>query len=158
MYWRQIALSIRPPFLVLTPACLLPGFALALYLNQTFNWTNALLVFIGALSAHTSVNALNEYSDFVSGLDFQTNKTPFSGGSGSLPQCPEARLSVLVAGLLGIAITVIIGIILLTDSSQALFAVGLLGILNLVLAVVVVITLWSGVSFIWNNRKELIGV
>lgn len=128
MYWRQVFLSSRPPFLILTPACLLPGFALAIYLHQAFNGTNALLVVIGALCAHISVNSLNEYSDFFSGLDLQTAKTPFSGGSGSLPQCPEARFWVLAMGLVTLAVTIVIGIYLLTRSNQTLLVVGLVGI------------------------------
>ena len=44
-----------------------------------------ILALAGGLLAHISVNALNEYLDFTSGLDLTTLRTPFSGGSGTLP-------------------------------------------------------------------------
>jgi 1,4-dihydroxy-2-naphthoate octaprenyltransferase len=69
----------------------------------------AIAVLVGALAAHISVNALNEISDFSSGLDFRTERTPFSGGSGTLPKHPEllgaarriALVSLLVIGAVG---------------------------------------------------------
>ncbi|MBI4267956.1 MAG: prenyltransferase [Chloroflexi bacterium] len=45
----------------------------------------ALLAFLGLLLAHISVNVLNDYFDYKSGLDLKTQRTPFSGGSGVLP-------------------------------------------------------------------------
>jgi 1,4-dihydroxy-2-naphthoate octaprenyltransferase len=41
---------------------------------------------IGLLLAHTSVNVLNDYFDYKSGIDLETNRTAFSGGSGILTQ------------------------------------------------------------------------
>ncbi|MDQ4422556.1 MAG: hypothetical protein QF808_01485, partial [Thalassolituus sp.] len=70
--------TTRPPFLILTPVCLLMGFAASGYspqLNPDLIW-----VVLGALLAHISVNMLNEYQDFKSGLDLVTDRTPFSGG------------------------------------------------------------------------------
>jgi 1,4-dihydroxy-2-naphthoate octaprenyltransferase len=40
---------------------------------------------IGMVLCHASVNILNDYVDFKSGVDLKTMKTPFSGGSGILP-------------------------------------------------------------------------
>ncbi|MFW2438612.1 MAG: prenyltransferase, partial [Arenicellales bacterium] len=75
--------SMRVPFLVLTPVCVFLG-ASTVVLNET-NTGLLMLVLLGALLAHISVNALNEYSDFRSGLDLTTTRTQFSGGSGALP-------------------------------------------------------------------------
>jgi len=55
----------------------------------TIDWVNAALVLAGALLAHICVNAFNEYFDLRSGLDARTTRTPFSGGSGTLPARPE---------------------------------------------------------------------
>ncbi|GAI31321.1 unnamed protein product, partial [marine sediment metagenome] len=41
--------------------------------------------FIGLLLAHISVNVLNDYFDYRSGIDLEAKRTPFSGGSGILP-------------------------------------------------------------------------
>ena len=45
-----------------------------------------MLAGFGLLLAHISVDVLNEYFDYRSGIDLRTQKTPFSGGSGALPQ------------------------------------------------------------------------
>ena len=83
--------TTRPPFLLLTPICVLLGMSLHLEVANWFTQTIPLLILIGALAAHVSVNALNEYFDFRSGLDLKTTRTPFSGGSGALPNNPSAH-------------------------------------------------------------------
>ena len=54
------------------------------------------LVLVGGTAAHISVNALNEYLDFRSGLDARTVRTPFSGGSGALAYPRVAMASVML--------------------------------------------------------------
>jgi 1,4-dihydroxy-2-naphthoate octaprenyltransferase len=43
--------------------------------STLFFSTLFIIILIGALSAHISVNMLNEYYDFKSGLDLKINKT-----------------------------------------------------------------------------------
>ncbi|MDH5182207.1 MAG: prenyltransferase, partial [Gammaproteobacteria bacterium] len=81
--------ATRPPFLILTPACVFLGYATATLAAPQIDMMLFLLVLAGALCAHISVNAFNEYFDFKSGLDLHTTRTPFSGGSGSLPANPQ---------------------------------------------------------------------
>jgi 1,4-dihydroxy-2-naphthoate octaprenyltransferase len=76
-------LEIRGPFLALSLVLAPIGTAIAWH-DGSFHWGHFLLAWIGAILAHVSVNVFNEYFDYVSGLDFQTQKTPFSGGSGIL--------------------------------------------------------------------------
>jgi 1,4-dihydroxy-2-naphthoate octaprenyltransferase len=75
-----------------------------------FGWTPTLLALVGLVLLHAAVNALNEASDMATGIDLRTTRTPFSGGSGTLP---AGLLSVratrvfayscaLVGGLIGI--------------------------------------------------------
>ncbi|MGB7065006.1 MAG: prenyltransferase, partial [Syntrophobacteria bacterium] len=80
---------MRLPFLILTPACVMLGAATAAWSGSELNLYYLALTFVGAVAAHISVNALNEYDDCKSGLDFNTQRTPFSGGSGTLPQSPD---------------------------------------------------------------------
>lgn len=61
----------------------------ALWTSGQVHWTDAALALLGALSAYISVNVFNEYIDFKTGLDLVTRRTPFSGGSGTLPANPE---------------------------------------------------------------------
>src|SRR4030042_4031996 len=98
------------PFLILTPACVFLGVATAIQSGAQINPLHVLLVLIGALCTHISVNAFNEYDDFKSGLDARTQRTPFSGGSGTLPAKPQMARTALVVALLGLGIIVLAGI------------------------------------------------
>lgn len=84
MKLRALLLVTRAPFLILTPSCILVGFASALH-EGYFNALNAALALLGSLLFHVSVNVLNEYYDYKRGTDLLTRRTPFSGGSGALP-------------------------------------------------------------------------
>ncbi|WP_461517283.1 prenyltransferase [Porticoccus sp.] len=78
----------RGPFLLLTPAVLFPAIAASYRFSGQVQIDLVLLILIAAVAAHVAVNALNEYQDFSSGLDLSTTRTPFSGGSGTLPSKP----------------------------------------------------------------------
>jgi 1,4-dihydroxy-2-naphthoate octaprenyltransferase len=123
---------MRLPFLVLPPACVLLGAGTAVWSNREINVLYLLLAFVGALSAHISVNALNEYDDFKSGLDFVTQPTPFSGGSGTLPKNPEKAHFALVTGLVTLVITAIIGIYFLYIRGLWLLPLGVIGLITVV--------------------------
>jgi len=120
---------MRLPFLLLTPACVLVGLGTALWTSGHINLFYFILALVGALSAHISVNALNEYSDFKSGLDLRTKPTPFSGGSGTLPASPDKAHWALLTGIITFGITGLIGIYFLTVRGFALLPLGLLGLL-----------------------------
>ena len=64
--------TMRPSFLVLTPVCVFLGLSTSLAAQSSINYFMAALVLMGALAAHVSVNTLNEYHDFKSGLDLKT--------------------------------------------------------------------------------------
>jgi 1,4-dihydroxy-2-naphthoate octaprenyltransferase len=121
---KKWLMVIRAPFLLLPIVLALLGSAIAWYWYKppdTFNVWYAVLAFVGILLAHVSVNVLNEYFDYRSGVDLRTQRTPFSGGSGALPQellTPRQALWLGVGSLviivpLGIYFTVVTGLALL---------------------------------------------
>ena len=124
--------TIRPSFLVLSPVCVFLGLSTALASEPQVNYFIFMLVLIGAISAHISVNMLNEYFDFKSGLDLNTKKTAFSGGSGALPDNPELAQIILMLGLVSLMITIIIGIYLIAERGSQIIPVGLVGVLLVV--------------------------
>jgi len=126
---RALAGTLRGPFLLLTPVCVFLGLTLALGAGTGVDWLAVSLVLSGAMAGHISVNVLNEYYDFISGLDQRTQRTPFSGGSGSLPACPEAAPSARVLGYLSLLIAVLIGAYLVTYAGTGLLPLGVGGIL-----------------------------
>jgi 1,4-dihydroxy-2-naphthoate octaprenyltransferase len=81
--------------------------AAAFYAHHTFNGVDAILVLIGAILLHASVNAYNNYFDYRSKIDRKTFKTPFSGGVDLIVKGyvkPSAAFSVASVCLLAAAI------------------------------------------------------
>lgn len=101
--------AARPNFLVLAPLCVLLGLGIVTHQSTPLHSLDAWLVLAGGLLAHAVVNLLNEYDDFHSGLDLITQRTPFSGGSGALPQTPSAAPQVLAVALAMLAGVLVIG-------------------------------------------------
>jgi 1,4-dihydroxy-2-naphthoate octaprenyltransferase len=128
---------MRPPFLLLPPVCVALGASTAVWAGSRINFLHLLLIFVGALAAHISVNALNEYFDFRSGLDLRTQPTPFSGGSGTLPARPQAARLALTTGLVSLGIAALVGVFFLFVQGLGLLPLGLLG-----LVVIVAYTPW----------------
>lgn len=133
---RQLTLAVlratRPGFLVLAPLCVLLGIVLAGRQPIAIAPLEVALVLLGGLLAHVAVNLLNEYDDFRSGLDHLTRRTPFSGGSGALPEVPGAASAVLVAGITALAGVVAIGALFLWWRGWPVLAVGLTGLVLIV--------------------------
>ena len=128
---------MRLPFLVLTPACVVLGTATAISSGSEFSFSYFLLALMGAVSAHIGVNAINEYDDFKSGLDFTTEPTPFSGGSGTLPKNPEKAHSAFITGLISIVITSLVGLYFLYVRGPLILPLGIVGLI-----VVITYTKW----------------
>jgi 1,4-dihydroxy-2-naphthoate polyprenyltransferase len=124
--------AARPNFLTLTPVCVLIGIGVAIQTEAHVSLADCLLVLCGALLAHISVNLLNEYDDFRSGLDSLTVRTPFSGGSGSLPAHPEAAAATRAAGLLCLCASAAVGVYFVYEKGIALLPLGLAGLLLVV--------------------------
>ena len=118
----------RPNFLLLAPLCAGLGLAVAWQQGQAPELLRTFLVFLGAVLAHAAVNLLNEYDDFRSGLDMITERTPFSGGSGALPEVPTAARRVLWAGLGTLAVVVTIGLYFLWLRGLPLLVLGAAGV------------------------------
>lgn len=118
---------MRVPFLALVPVCVLLGVAAALFTHAAVKPLHLILAFIGALGAHVSVNALNEYDDFKTKLDFHTRPTPFSGGSGTLPRYPDKAPVALGIGVISLTVCLLIGIYFLAIRGVWLLPLGLLG-------------------------------
>lgn len=120
--------TTRPPFLLLTPVVLSLVYALSYWLQGDIDLGLASLIMIAALSAHISVNTFNEYADFSSELDFNTRRTPFSGGSGALPSDPNSAIGVYLLAWSTLIITIGIGLYFIYLRGWMLLPLGLVGI------------------------------
>ena len=132
MHLSTVFRAIRPSFIILTPVCVFLGFSLSLKQGIAIDYFIFSLVLIAATFSHISVNTLNEYFDFKSGLDLKTEKTKFSGGSGALPENPEAGVLVLTVGLLSLALTIIIGLFLIENAGLKILPIGIAGIVLII--------------------------
>jgi 1,4-dihydroxy-2-naphthoate octaprenyltransferase len=102
-------LETRPQFLTLSVVLAFLGSTIAWY-DGYFNLWLALLAGIGLVFTHASVNIINDYFDFRSGIDLATKRTPFSGGSGILPAGLLTPRQVLWLGIIMLLLAVPIGI------------------------------------------------
>ncbi len=130
--FKGIIGPMRPPFLILAPCCVVLGLAVALWLQGSVDVWHAILAFVGGIAAHISVNALNEYSDFQSGLDFRTPRTPFSGGSGTLPAYPSMARAARTTGVVSSGLVVLIGLFFWGVWGWSIVPLGLLGLVVII--------------------------
>ena len=137
MILKVLLQTARPSFLVLTPVCVFLGLSTSLAGDSPIDLMVFFILLIGAISAHISVNMLNEYIDFKSGLDVITEKTPFSGGSGALPESPENAAWVLLTSLFFLMVTAGIGIFFIMEMGFKILPIGGLG-----LALIITYTTW----------------
>lgn len=97
----------RAPFLLL-PLTLIAVGSMVARLEAPLSWGHALLAGIGLIALHMAVNIFNEISDMNSGIDLETHRTPFSGGSGTLPEGrmsqSAAKIFAIVCSLLGLGV------------------------------------------------------
>lgn len=119
---------MRLPFVVLTPACVILGLGTAVWTSGHVRIVHVILALVGAISAHISVNAFNEYFDFKSGLDFRTERTPFSGGSGTLPEKPSMARKAMGTAIAALIVTGLIGVYFLYVRGMLLLPLGILGL------------------------------
>ncbi|MEJ2207639.1 MAG: prenyltransferase [Anaerolineae bacterium] len=123
---------MRPAFLILPPVSVALGAGTALWTGHSINPVHLVLVLVGAMAAHAAANVVNEYYDFRSGLDLTVERTPFSGGTGTLPSRPEAAPTVLGTGIVLMATTAAVGVYFLSVRGWALLPLGLLGLIDIV--------------------------
>ena len=119
----------RPQFLLLVPVCVFVGIAAAVYQLHSLNAVHFVLAFVGGLLAHISVNVLNDYFDYRSGIDLHTKRTPFSGGSGILPASLLNPRSVYFFGTASLLAVALIGIYFIYEYGWRILPLGVLGIL-----------------------------
>ncbi len=121
--------TARPPFLLLTLACVTLGLGLAAGSGHAIDGFALFMVTLGALAAHVSVNVFNEYFDYKVGLDAMTERTPFSGGSGALPAHPEISRHAWWFAWGAFAVTMLVGVFFVATRGVGLLPIGLLGLL-----------------------------
>ncbi len=125
-------LETRPQFLLLSVVLAFLGTCMAWY-DGAFHLGYALLAFLGLLLCHISVNVLNDYYDYKSGIDLKTRRTPFSGGSGFLPAASLQPRHVFWFGLACFLLAIPIGVYFMLVSGWLLLPLLLIGAICILL-------------------------
>lgn len=142
MKLKTLFLETRPQFLLLSVVLAFLGTCIAWY-DGIFHLGYAILAFIGLLLAHISVNTLNDYFDYKSGIDLDAQRTPFSGGSGILPPGALKPREVFWLGLGSLLLAIPIGIYFVIVSGWQLIPLLVVAALCVVLYTPVILkTYW----------------
>jgi len=115
--------QMRANFLILSIFLIAIGFAFSLKFpgEKTFDIEIGIIILIGLLMAHISVNLFNEYFDFKTRIDFHTSKTPFSGGTGLLVKGITKPNHVFIVAFISLVIAIIAGIYIAFRTHWILF-------------------------------------
>jgi len=123
---RLLFLETRPHFLLLSVVLSCVGTSMAWY-DGHVNLLFCILVFVGLLLIHTSCNVLNDYFDYLSGIDRETLRTPFSGGSGFLATGVLTPRGVYILGIVCFGIASGIGLFFLKVRGWTLLPILVVG-------------------------------
>ena len=123
---KTLFLETRPHYLLLSVLLVCLGGAVARHYGP-FHWQGFLLCLLGLVLLHISTNVLNDYFDYSSGIDLETERTPFNGGSGLLNAGLLEPRHALVFGLSAFALAVPIGGYLVATLGWPLLPLFLLG-------------------------------
>lgn len=135
-------METRPQFLLLSLILAFLGTCIAWY-DGFFHFGYAVLAFVGLTLTHISVNTLNDYFDYKSGIDLEVNRTPFSGGSGILKPGLLKPKQVLWMGTITLLLAVPIGVYFVIVSGWELIPLLVIAALCVVLYTPVILkTYW----------------
>lgn len=101
--------AVRIKFLLASIIAVSNGLAIS-YLHTSIDLFHAILTYLGIIALHASVDLLNDYWDYKRGIDKITKRTPFSGGTGVLPEGLLNPRDVYRAGMLMLIIGSLIGL------------------------------------------------
>jgi 1,4-dihydroxy-2-naphthoate octaprenyltransferase len=116
----------RVPFLLL-PITLIASGASAAAWAGGFSWLHAVVALVGLVALHAAVNSMNEASDMRTGIDLNTQRTPFSGGSGTLPSGALSIRRATVFSLSFAALGLAVGIWFVTRIGTGLIPIMVIG-------------------------------
>jgi 1,4-dihydroxy-2-naphthoate octaprenyltransferase len=123
---KLLFLETRPHFLLLSVVLSCVGTSMAWY-DGHFKLLFSILAAVGLLLIHSSCNVLNDYFDYMTGIDRETSRTPFSGGSGFLVAEALTPKSVYILGIACFGVASGIGLFFLKMRGWALLPILIVG-------------------------------
>jgi 1,4-dihydroxy-2-naphthoate polyprenyltransferase len=129
--------QIRLNFLLL--AVLLVGIGLSISykhrirFDNEFDYFHAVLIMMGVVLAHISVNLFNEYSDYFTRIDFNTVRSLFSGGTGMMVSGKTSPRAVILTAVITLIIAFAIGSYFAMVSHWSILVISLIGASTIIL-------------------------
>jgi 1,4-dihydroxy-2-naphthoate octaprenyltransferase len=123
-----LAAVARAPFLLLSVTLVAVG-AAAAHCAGDFSRGRTAVALIGLVALHVAVNAFNEASDYRTGIDLETRRTPFTGGSGTLPAGALSPAAAVALAVIGASIGLAAGVWFMLMVGPPLLPILLLGAL-----------------------------
>lgn len=129
--------QIRANFLLLAVFLVAIGLAITWNffssMNVDFNYIHAALIMAGVVLAHISVNLFNEYSDYKTRIDFNTVRSPFSGGSGMMVEGKTNPQTVLYSAISTLLVAFGIGVYFAFVAHWSVLVIAVVGGLTIVI-------------------------
>ena len=128
--------EFRLRFLLFVTLPVILGSAIAYaYFPGQFSLPYFILAAVAMMLLHAGTIIINDYFDYTSGTDvINRSRTPYSGGSGMLPDKILEPGQVLAASILCFAVCIVLGIFIVITRSTGVLLIGLAG-------------LWLGVAY-----------
>jgi 1,4-dihydroxy-2-naphthoate polyprenyltransferase len=124
--------AIRIKFLLASVIAVTNGIVISYWKTGYIDIGYAVLTYVGIMCLHISVDLLNDYSDFKRGIDTNTKRTKFSGGTGVIPENLISSRLIYCAGIIFLILGGLVG----------LYFVTIKGIIILVLLIFAVISIY----------------
>jgi len=118
----------RPHFLPCSLVFVQAGVSLAIFEGYAIRVFDLAMTVLGAMLAQISVNVLDDYYDYTSGIDLMAERTSLSGGSGLLASGKLKPLHVYFFGMLCLAGVVVVGAYFVATIGVEMIPVGVIGI------------------------------
>ena len=81
--WSRV---LRLRFVLSSVIAVLLGVSIVYYETTQINISFTILILAGVVFLHISIDLLNDYWDYIKGIDKITKRTKFSGGTGCIAQ------------------------------------------------------------------------
>jgi 1,4-dihydroxy-2-naphthoate polyprenyltransferase len=123
--------AIRVKFLLASVIAVINGLSIAVWRYKELNYLYAFLTFAGVICLHASIDLFNDYWDYKRGIDTNTKRTAFSGGSGVLPRnllkpntvYIAAIILLLIGSIIGFYFVLVRGIVIVVLLGFAIFSI-----------------------------------
>ncbi|MGI0032567.1 MAG: prenyltransferase [Nitrososphaeraceae archaeon] len=106
--------AIRIKFLLASIIAVTNGIAISYWKTGELDFVYALLTYFGIICLHISVDLLNDYWDFKRGIDTNTKRTKYSGGTGVIPENLINSKLIYCAGVIFLILGGLIGLYFVT--------------------------------------------